>query len=135
MVRWVQGVALSSLLCAGVSHAGAPSSPPSDPSNSLTFYIAFADDPAVTAAYAVVPNDVPVVLPLTARNNMLSGVVFPEVPILETVALTVDGDPAGAVTAYSPIAPGGAVATLTWTPGAVREIGRASCRERVSLNV
>ncbi|HEY6727380.1 MAG TPA: hypothetical protein VI197_25270, partial [Polyangiaceae bacterium] len=95
---------------------------PPDPTQPM-FFLALADDPAVTAAYSVVPNDSPPLLPLEITSNVdwvpsLSGV-----PLARTATLSVAGDPTGAVTAHAHR--GVAYAELTWTPGAAREFGRS----------
>lgn len=112
---------LRSLLCSfaytEAAPAGVPLSPPPPP-NVRNVRIALANDPA----YALVPQDAPVLLPLsiTFETNVDSGRL--DFPIRETVSLTVEGDPTGAVTAYSEV--NRTLGELTWTPGAAREPGR-----------
>ena len=108
---------LASLLGAGVAHAGVAPNPSAPP----TFWLTLADDPAVTAAYALVPNDSPALLPLEVSSTADWWASLPSVPIA-TANVAVEGDPTGAVTAYAQR--GIAFAELSWEPGAAREFGR-----------
>lgn len=81
------------------------------------FRIALANN----AAYAVVPQDAIPILPLIISSDASLGEHLPGATVLETIPLTVEGDPDGTATAFSERA--GDAAELTWTPSD-REVGR-----------
>lgn len=101
----------------------APPSGAPPPALHPIFRVALAQDPAVTALYALVPSDAPVLLPLEIANEGVDTTSEPDVPILTTVPLTVADDPTGTVSAYKWLA--WPSAELTWTTGVDREFGRS----------